>query len=122
MVAILEHVLRDVTGWYVRLIEYGQLLSLAPHLRNIADRGRFVDLHHATELTVLGGPFETTAHTIDIRRIAPETANNEPQSRALQGKYSPDNMGVFVWRLQSYLMSLVPARTITRAGERVLPP
>ena len=121
MVSILEHVLHDVTGWYVRLIEYGQLLSLTPHLGNIADRGRFVDLHHATELTMLGGPFETTAHTIDIRRVGPETSNNEPQSRALQGKYSPDNIGVFVWRLQSYLMSLVPARAIAQVGERILP-
>ncbi len=122
MVAILEHVLRDVSGWYVRLSEYGQLLSLTPHLRNIVDRGRFADLHHATELAMLGGPFEMTAHTIDIRRIAAESTNNGPQSRALQGKYSPDNMGVFVWRLQSYLMSLVPAGAITRMGERDLPP
>lgn len=121
MVAILEHVLRDVSGWYVRLLEYGQLLSLTSHLRDIADRGRFVDLHHATELTMLGSAFETTAHTIDIRRIAPETTNDEPQSRALQGKYSPDNIGVFVWRLQSYFMSLVPARAITLMGKRELP-
>lgn len=122
MVAILEHVLRDVTGWYVRLLEFGQLLSLTPHMLNIVERGRFVDLHHATELAMLGSPFETTAHTIDIRHIAPETTNNEPTGRALQGKYSPDNIGVFVWRLQSYLMSLVPARAITRMGERDLPP
>lgn len=122
MVAILEHVLRDVTGWYVRLVEYGQLLSLASHLRNITGRGRFADLHHTTELAMLGGAFETTAHTIDIHRIAPATTSSEPQSRALQGKYSPGNTGVFVWRLRSYLMSMVPARLIMRAGERDLPP
>ncbi len=122
MISILEHVLRDVTGWYVRLVEYGQLLLLAPHLRNISERGRFADLHQATELAMLGGPFETTAHTIDMRRTAPATANSEPQSRALQGKYAPDHVGVFVWRLQSYLMNIVPARAITRAGERDLPP
>ena len=122
MVAILEHVLRDVTGWYVRLLEYWQLLSLTPHMRNITNKGHFVDLHHATELSMLGGPFETTAHVIDIRRLAPETPNDDPQSRALQGKYAPDNVGVFVWRLQSYLMSLVPAKAITRVGERDLPP
>ena len=122
MIAILEHVLRDVTGWYVRLIEYGQLLSLTPHLRNIDERGRFADLHHAPELTMLGGPFETTAHSIDIHNIAPATTNNGPQSRALAGKYTPDNIGVFIWRLQSYLMTLVPARAIPRAGEHDLPP
>lgn len=122
MVAVLEHVLRDVTGWYVRLVEYGQLLSLASHLRNITGRGRFADLHHATELAMLGGAFETTAHTIDIHRIAPATSNSESRSRALQGKYSPDHVGVFVWRLQSYLMSIVPVRAITRVGERDLPP
>ena len=122
MVAILEHVLRDVTGWYVRLLEYWHLLSLTPHMRNITNKGHFVDLHHATELSMLGGPFETTAHVIDIRRLAPETPNDDPQSRALQGKYAPDNVGVFVWRLQSYLMSLVPAKAITRVGERDLPP
>src|SRR5579883_989076 len=120
MAAILEHVLRDVTGWYVRLLEYGQLLSLTPHLRNIDDRGRFVDLHHAAELTMLGSPFESTAHTIDIRRVS--TANDGSQNHALQGKYAPDNIGVFIWRLQSYLMSLVPARAITQSGERDLPP
>ena len=44
MVAILEHVLRDVTGWYVRLLEYWHLLSLTPHMRNITNKGHFVDL------------------------------------------------------------------------------
>jgi len=122
MVAILEHVLRDVTGWYVRLLEYWQLLSLTPHMRNITNNGRFVDLRHVTELSMLGSSFETTAHTIDIRRIAPNAINNEPLSRSQQGKYSPDKMGVFVWRLQSYLMSFVPARAITHSGERELPP
>jgi hypothetical protein len=122
MVAILEHVLRDVTDWYVCLLEYWQLLSLTPHLRNTTNNGRIVDVRLATELSRLGGPFDTTAHAIDIRSIAPETTNDEPQSRALKGKYSPGNMGVFVWRLQSYLMSLVPAGVITRTGERELPP
>ena len=123
--AILEHVLQDVTGWHTRLIEYGQLLSSSQHLGNIAgDRGRFADLRQATELALLGGPFETTAHTIDIHStidIQSSDSAVEPPSRGLQGKYQPNNVGVFVWRLQSYPMNMVPARAITREGERQLP-
>lgn len=121
MIAILEHVLRDVTGWYVRLVEYGQLLSLTMHMRNIANRGHTVDLRHTTELALLGGPFESTAHTIDLHRISTATGADEPEDRALHGKYTPDDIGVFVWRLQSYLMSLVPARAIISAEGRNLP-
>ena len=122
MVAILEHVIRDVTGWYVRLVEYGQLLSLTTHMHNITERGRLVNLRRATELSLLDGPFESTAHTVDIHRVAPETRSDEAQSRTLQGKYSPNTVGIFVWRLQSYLMSLVPARANMQAGGHDLPP
>lgn len=110
--AILEHVLADVSGWYVHCVEYDHLLASTHHLANaLKTKGRLASLRQTGTLALLNGPFETTAHSIDVRNIGHQSPE-DPADRALQGKYRPGNLGIFVWRLRSYPMRVVPARAI----------
>lgn len=117
--AVLEHALADVTGWHVHVLEYDRLLAGTQHLRGDSrQQSRLADLHQSTELH---GPFEATAHTIDLHTpgTGPATlATNE----FAPGKYRPGNLGLFFWRLQSYPLRLVTPRAVTRMEQQTLPP
>ena len=114
--AILEHILADVSGWYAHCVEYDRLLASTHHLASpLKAQGRLASLRRVDDLALLNGPFETTAHTVDVRNIARQNSE-DPVDRLLQGKYRPANLGIFVWRLRSYPMRVVPARAITDHG------
>jgi hypothetical protein len=83
--------------WVIPYI--GDLLGLRPH--NI----RTPDLRDTNRLELLGGPFESATHTVDVHRIA--TAG---------GRYNIQNIGIFLWRLQSYPLSRVTAREVPGKG------
>jgi hypothetical protein len=42
-------------------------------------------------LELIDTPFDTAAHTVDVRRIANR-----------RGKHNIPNVGIFLWRLQAY--------------------
>lgn len=115
LIATLEHVISDVTGWDVHVLEYGLRLSRTQHLAHMRQgQGRLVDLRSTAALDALGGPFETNAHTIDIRAISANTPTERQSVDAVYGKYKPTNIGIFFWRLRSYPMTRVPAGAITK--------
>ncbi len=115
LIATLEHVISDVTGWHVHVLEYGLCLSRTQHLAHLRqNQGRFVDLHADTSLEALSGPFETNARTIDVRKISANTVNERQSVDALYGKYMPSNLGIYLWRLRGYPMTRVPAGAIAK--------
>ncbi len=94
--AMLEELARDVTGWPAHVVEFFQLLATTQYLNHLRPANVFTpDLRDTNQLELLGGPFEQTAHTVDVRHI----------SRG-RGKYNIPNLGIFVWRLQDYLIGL----------------
>jgi hypothetical protein len=98
--AMLERLARDVTGWPARAVEYFALLATTQHVDHVrAANLRTPDLRKAGDLERLGGPFETAAHTAEVRRIA--TPRGEP------GRYDIPNVGLFLWRLQAYPLQRV---------------
>lgn len=114
LIATLEHILQDVTGWYVHAVEYEQRLARTQHLSHLRfNQGRVADLHQTTALASLGGPFDTITRTIDVRKI--DAARETRGADAISGKYLPPNIGLFLWRLRSYLLVNVPAAAITKA-------
>jgi hypothetical protein len=119
--ASLEHVVQDVTGWPARVIEYKQLLAITQHMAHIQpERGTTINMRQANALAQLTGPFDSTAHSIDVRRIgtnADLSASVMPYD-VIQGKYQPHNLGLVLWRLQSYQMTNVPAGVVTRESGR----
>jgi len=98
--SVLEQVCHDVTGWNAHAVEFFQLLAVTQNPNHVRlDRGQTACVRDADKIDLVGGPFETTAHTLSIRGI-------ESQG----GKYSIPNIGIFLWRLQSYPLRRASAR------------
>jgi hypothetical protein len=104
--AVLEQVARDITGWSAHAVEFFELLATSQHLNHLRPHNiRTPDLRDTNRLELLGGPFENATHTVDVRRIATSS-----------GRYNIPNIGIFLWRLQSYPLSHVTAREVPGKG------
>ena len=102
--ALLEDLARDVAGWPGRGVEFARLLVVFAHLNHPhADRGRAVDVHEVDALERLGGPFDTLAHTLDVRRI---------NSARWLGTFNIPGVGLYAWRMHSYPVTMAPATCI----------
>ena len=105
--AVLEQLAFDVTGWRAKAVEFFQLLATTQYAKHIrlGNLGT-PDLRDANVLELLGGPFERAAHTAEVRRIPPS-----------RGRYNIPNIGLYLWRLQSYPISRGTARQVGAAGD-----
>ncbi|WP_437674817.1 hypothetical protein [Sorangium sp. So ce131] len=107
-IALLEDLAMQVAGWPARAVELYQLLARTQHLDHVVpSRGRTVDLRDAAALDHLGGPFDPAAHLVDVRRIA---------SHRSVGLHNIPSVGVFVWRLKQYSVTLAPAYCLEAEG------
>jgi hypothetical protein len=103
--ASLEQLARDVTGWPTHVLEFFQLLASTQQVNHVRrDSPATVDLRNTDQLERLGGAFEVTAHTAEVRRVA-----------NARGKYDIPNLGIFLWRLPAYSLQGVTAREATAA-------
>lgn len=95
---ILEQLVRDVTGWRARTVEFSRLLLSTQNLNHIRSASATVDLR-ANSLQLVGTPFEQQAvYTAEVRRASQG------------GRYNVPNIGLFIWRLQSYPIKRSTAR------------
>jgi photosystem II stability/assembly factor-like uncharacterized protein len=99
---VLEQLALNISGWHGRAVEYLQLLARTPGLITEAETSpATVDLRRSSQLATLGSPFEAgSSFTVDVR------------SGQNQGSYHPTDIGLFLWRLQSYPLTRVTARSI----------
>jgi hypothetical protein len=105
---VLEQLARDVTGWPARAVEFFELLETTQHVNHRRLHSlRTPDLRDTNALELLGGPLEKAAHTADVRHI-----DNG------RGKYNIMNMGLFLWRLQSYAIPRAQAGQIDLINRR----
>ena len=89
---VLEQLARDITGWNARAVEFFQLLGTTQHINHIRfDNHRTPDLRQVNALELLDTPFDTIAHTADVRHI-----------KSGRGKHNIPNIGLFLWRLQAF--------------------
>jgi hypothetical protein len=99
--ALLEELSRDVAGWPGRGVEFARLLAVFAHLNyQNPDRGRVVDVRNVDSIERIDGPFDDTAHSVDVRRI---------NSSRGQGRFNIAEVGVYAWRIRSYPVSWAPA-------------
>lgn len=97
--AVLEQLARDVTGWNANVVEYFKLLATTQYMNHIRDKSiSMVDLRREETLEQLNMPFDRTAHTVDVRQIEQR-----------RGKHNLHNIGVFLWRINSYSLTDSPA-------------
>lgn len=105
--AVLEQVARDVTGWPAHAVEYFQLLAGTQHLAHVREGAAgTASLRGSSSLELVNGPFERVAHTAEVRHI-----DNG------RGRYNIPDVGVFLWRLQSYPVVRAQARLVTAPGD-----
>lgn len=108
--AVLEQLARDVTGWPAHAVEFFELLGTTQHLNHVrAANFRTPDFRDSNRLELLDGPFERAARTAEVRRIVTEG-----------GRYNIPNVGLFLWRLQSFAVESGEARTITNESDGAL--
>lgn len=97
---VLEQLALDTTGWRVRAVEFFELLGTTQHYNHIRlYNHRTPDLRHTNELELLNTAFDTIAHTADVRHITND-----------RGRHNIPNVGLFLWRLQSYPVTRGTAR------------
>lgn len=106
-VAVLEQLARDVTGWPARGVEFFQRLATTQSMNHIRPRSlATIELKDSAGLAHVHGPFETATHTADMRSIA-----------LGRGRYNIPNVGLFLWRLQSYPLARADARPVTEPSD-----
>lgn len=106
--ALLELLANDVAGWPARAVEFFKLLGWTQNINHQhLDRARLVDVRDMDALDLIDGPFDRTAHTVDVRRI---------DSHRTKGRYNIPTVGVFVWRLKPYSITEAPAYCAESAG------
>ncbi len=88
---VLAAAAQGATGWPALAIPSNRLLAMTQGLSHLRPaQGRTVDLRDAEALDLLGGPFDSLAHTIDVRH----------------GRFNLLRLGLFLWRLASYPVEL----------------
>lgn len=97
--SVLEQLARDVTGWDANVVEYFKLLSISQFMNHIRPKNLTVaSVRNWKELEYANTPFDTMAHTLDVRRVENQ-----------QGKYNIPNVGIHLWRLKNYASTQSPA-------------
>jgi hypothetical protein len=99
----LEQLARDVTGWGAHAVEFFQVLAITQYMNHIRpDNDYAPDLRHWQPGLYVDTGFDRIAHTVDVRRIAVE-----------RGRYNLQNVGIFLWSLNAYGMTLSPAASVS---------
>lgn len=99
---VLEQLAFDTTGWRARVVEFFQLLQTTQHINHYRPHNvRTPDLRSALALELIDTPFDSAAHTADVRNID-----------SSRGKHNIGNIGLFLWRLQSYPIPRVSAAPV----------
>ena len=122
---VLEQLVRDVTGWRSRAVEFFQLLATTQNLSHPRLTSTTADLRPDRLPDRVGTPFEQrVAYTAEVRRIrddrpqfsAPSSLqSSDPTGFASSGRYNVSQIGLFVWRLQSYPIDRSTARLVAGA-------
>lgn len=104
---VLEQLAFDTTGWRARAVEFFELLGWTQHYNHVRLQNvRTPDLRQTNELELLNTAFDKIAHTVDVRHIA-----------IGRGQHNIPNVGLFVWRLQSYFVPRVSARAVATPAD-----
>lgn len=95
---MLEQLARDVTGWPARVVEFFQILATTQFMNHTRLQNHYApNMLNWQELQSIDSAFDTTAHTVDVHHIDTDL-----------GKHNIKNIGIYLWRLQSYSLTQFP--------------
>lgn len=97
--AVLEQLARDATGWPARAVPFFERVAATQHADHVRPNRRTLDLRRTSELQTLGGAFDVSMRTAEVRRA---------------GVNLP-NVGIHLWRLAAY--PLVRVQPSAAAGD-----
>ncbi len=98
--AVVERLAQDLTGCAAKVVEYFRHTLISAHMRHVREaralpaRGGTIDLRSQRQLAQLNTAFDAQAHRADVRHIA-----------SGRGRYNLPQLGIFLWRLQSFEVS-----------------
>jgi hypothetical protein len=105
---VLEELAGDMTGWPARAVEFRTRLAVTQNVRHVhGERGKTIDVRGVRALTRLAGPFDTLAHTVDVRNVDADEA---------PGRYDIPSVGVFAWRIPGFSVTRSRVFRHERAG------
>jgi hypothetical protein len=104
-VLVLEQLARDVTGWGSHAVEFFRILADTQYMNHIRPQNHYApDLRHWKPGLYMDTGFDSTAHKVDVRRIAVE-----------RGRYNIQNIGIFLWSLNAYSLTMSPVVPVPAA-------
>ena len=104
-VLVLEQLARDVTGWGAHAVEFFRILADTQYMNHIRPCNDYTpNLRRWQVLAYMNTGFDATAHKVDVRRIA-----------VGRGEYNIQNIGIFLWSLNAYSLTLSPAVPVAAA-------
>src|SRR4051794_19034613 len=95
---MLEELAHDVTDWPARAVEFFGQLATTQYMNHVRPAAlATAAIRSQRALSGIEGPFNAVAHTAEMRR--PEAGS---------GRYNIPNVGIFLWRLQSFALGSLP--------------
>jgi hypothetical protein len=100
--SVLQQLARDLTGWPAVVVEFFEHVVTSQHVNHPRPlAAATADLRDGYALQYVDSPFESVTHTADVRHID-----------VGRGRYNIPNVGLFLWRLQSYPLAGVTSRKV----------
>jgi hypothetical protein len=98
-VSMLEELSENITGWPAKVVEFFELLAMSQYLNHLRPASLLTpNLRDENTLELLDTPFDSIAHTVEVRHI-----DNE------WGYYNIPNIGIFLYRLTAFPVYHAPA-------------
>jgi hypothetical protein len=105
--ALLELLSNEVAGTPSRAVEFYKLLGWTQHINHLRPlQGRTVDLRQGDALDLIDSAFDSSAHTVAVRR----------SSTRYSGNFNLPSVALFAWRLKAYSITRAPAHCIDDVG------
>jgi hypothetical protein len=102
-ILVIEQIARDVTGWGAHAVEFFRVLADTQYMNHVRPHNHYApNLRKWEPRVYMDTGFDSTAHKVDVRRIAVE-----------RGRYNIQNVGIFLWSLNSYRLIEAVAPAVT---------
>ncbi len=108
----IERAALDATGWRAHAVEAIERLAATQSLRAPRPgKGGTVDLREVGRSGPVDGPFDASAHTVDL-----DGEQRVGDSSIARSFYNLSDVGLFFWRLESYPVARGTARAVRPGG------
>ncbi|MDJ0837674.1 MAG: phage tail protein [Acidobacteriota bacterium] len=114
----LEEAVRAVSGWGVKAVPFFKKIACTVNMNHVASaRETTLDLREMRALNDIGSPFDSSGHLVDVRHPS-GGSNYKTGLRGHSGRYHPDHLGIYLWRLMVFPYIRVQIRPLNDRVDR----